>query len=294
MRLGRRLVLLTAITLALGGPVAAIAATAPAASAAAAASNQGWVRCADLAPGTPQNVFLYPFGNPSNPVELTEDGYGYGSVSDYMPVSSGQYTVAIRPNGAAASSTPSVSTSFMISAGTSYTVASIGSGTSRKLEVLQDQVAGAAGSKVLVRVFQASLKQSHVTVSVGSDVIASQLPFGTASGYQDVPAGKSTVTFSAAGTRSGRIGGAPLAAGSVHSIFVLDGSSGLRIDNVTDAAGSAAAPDGGAATGFGGMAPDPGPGLAPWVGMLAGGALLVTAGVFALRRLRRTGLVVRD
>ena len=292
MRLGRRLVLLTAITLALGGPVAAIAATAPAASAAAAASNQGWVRCADLAPGTPQNVFLYPFGNPSNPVELTEDGYGYGSVSDYMPVSSGQYTVAIRPNGAAASSTPSVSTSFMISAGTSYTVASIGSGTSRKLEVLQDQVAGAAGSKVLVRVFQASLKQSHVTVSVGSDVIASQLPFGTASGYQDVPAGKSTVTFSAAGGHVSMP--VTLAAGSVHSVFVLDGSSGLRIDNVTDAAGSAAAPDGGAATGFGGMAPDPGPGLAPWVGTLAGGALLVTAGVFALRRLRRTGLVVRD
>jgi hypothetical protein len=292
MRLGRRLVLLTAVTLALGGPAAAIAATAPAASAATVASNQGWVRCADLAPGTPQHVFLYPFGNPSNPVELTEDGYGYGSVSDYMPVSSGQYTVAIRPAGAAASSTPSVSTSFMISAGTSYTVASIGSGTSRKLEVLQDQVAGAAGSKVLVRVFQASLKQSHVTVSVGSDVVASQLAFGTASGYQEVPAGKSTVTFSAAGGHVSMP--VTLAAGSVHSIFVLDGSSGLRIDNVTDAAGSAATPDGGAATGFGGMAPDPGPGLAPWVVTLAGGALLVTAGVFVLRRLRRTGLVVRD
>ena len=292
MRLGRRLVLLTAITLALGGPAAAIAAAAPAASAAAAASSQGWVRCADLAPGTPQNVFLYPFGSPGNPIELTHGDYGYGSVSDYMPVSSGQYTVAIRPDGASASSTPSVSTSFMISAGTSYTVASIGSGTNRKLEVLQDQVAGAAGSKVLVRVFQASLKQSHVTVSVGSDVIASQLPFGTASGYQDVPAGKSTVTFSAAGGHVSMP--VALAAGSVHSVFVLDGSSGLRIDNVTDAAGSAAAPDGGAATGFGGMAPDPGPGLAPGVGMLAGGALLVTAGVFALRRLRRTGLVVRD
>jgi hypothetical protein len=292
MRLGRRLVLLTAVTFALGGPAAAIAATAPAASAAAVASSQGWVRCANLAPGTPQDVFLYPFGNPSNPIELTHNGYGYGSVSGYMPVGSGQYTVAIRPDDASASSTPSVSTSFMISAGTSYTVASIGSGTNRKLEVLQDQAAGAAGSKVLVRVFQASLKQSHVTVSVGSDVIASQLAFGTASRYQGVSAGKSTVTFSAAGGHVSMP--VTLAAGSAHSIFVLDGSSGLRIDNVTDAAGSAATPDGGAATGFGGMAPDPGPGLAPWVGTLAGGALLVTAGVFVLRRLRRTGLVVRD
>jgi hypothetical protein len=290
MRLGRRLVLLTAMTLALGGPAAAAAASS--ASAATAASNQGWVRCADLAPGAAQDVFLYPFGDPGNPIELTEAGYGYGSVSDYMPVGSGQYTVAIRPNGASSASTPSVSTSFMISAGTSYTVASIGSGTSRKLEVLQDQVAGAAGSKVLVRVFQASLKQSHVTVSVGSDVVASQLAFGTASGYTGVPAGKSTVTFSAAGAKASMP--VTLTAGSVHSIFVLDGSSGLRVDNVTDAAASADTPDGGASTGFGGMAPDPGPELAPWVGTLAGGALLVTAGVFVLRRLRRGGLVVRD
>ena len=290
MRVGRRLVLITAMTLALAGPAAAAAASSV--SAATVASSQGWVRCADLAPGAAQDVFLYPFGNPSNPIELTEAGYGYGSVSDYMPVGSGQYTVAIRQNGASSASTPSVSTSFMISAGTSYTVASIGSGTNRKLEVLQDQVAG-AGSKVLVRVFQASLKQSHVTVSVGSDVIASQLAFGTASGYQDVPAGKSTVTFSAAGAKVSMP--VTLTAGSVHSIFVLDGSSGLRVDNVTDAAASADTPDGGAATGFGGMAPPPpGPGLMPWVGTLAGGALLVTAGVFALRRLRRGGLVVRD
>ena len=51
--------------------------------------------------------------------------------------------------------------------------------------------------------------------------------------YQQVsvPAGKSTVTFSAAGGHVSMP--VTLAAGSVHSIFVLDGSSGLRIDNVT-------------------------------------------------------------
>ncbi len=286
MKLGRRLVLLTAVTVALGGTAAGAAASA--ASAAAVTSDQGWVRCANLAPGTPQDVILYPFGNPGNPIELTHDDYGYGTVSDYMPVSSGQYTVAIRPDGSSASSTPSVSTSFMIGAGTSYTVASIGSGTTRKLEVLQDQVAGAAGSKVLVRVFQASLKQSHVSVSVGSDVVANQLALGSSSAYQQVPAGKTTVTFGAAGGHVSMP--VTLAARSVHSIFVLDGSSGLRIDNVTDAAGSADTPQGGAATGFGGTAPPPGPRLTPWVGTLAGGALLVAVGVFALRRSRRTGL----
>jgi hypothetical protein len=290
MKFGRRLALLTVVTLALGGPIAAVAVTT--ASAATVASDQGWVRCANLAPGTPQDVILYPFGNPGDPIELTHHDYGYGTVSDYMPVSSGQYTVAIRADGSSASSTPSVSTSFMVSAGTSYTVASIGSGTARKLEVLQDQVAGAAGSKVLVRVFQASLKQSHVTVSVGSDVVAEQLTFGSASAYQEVPTGKTTVAFGAAGGHVSMP--VTLAAGSVHSIFVLDGSSGLRIDNVTDAAGSADTPRGGAATGFGGTAPPPGPRLAPWVATLVGGALLIAAGVFALRRSRRTHLALHD
>jgi hypothetical protein len=74
----------------------------------------------------------------------------------------------------------------------------------------------------------------------------------------------------------------------VHTLVVLDGSSGLKIDNLTDAARSTDSPKGGAATGFGGMAPKPGPGLAPWLGTLAGGVLLAVAGGFGLRRSRRT------
>ena len=86
MRLGRRLVLLTAATALLGGPVVATASPAFAAGA-----DQGFVRCADLSPGTPEDVYLYPFGNPSQPTMLMHQGYG--SVSEYMPVSAGQYTL---------------------------------------------------------------------------------------------------------------------------------------------------------------------------------------------------------
>ncbi|HYX57396.1 MAG TPA: hypothetical protein VE888_00145, partial [Streptosporangiaceae bacterium] len=93
MRLGRRLVLVTAATVLLGGPVVA---TASAASASGA--GQGWVRCADLSPGAPEDVYLYPFGDPSHPTVLMHQGYG--SVSEYMPLSAGQYTVAMRPPGA--------------------------------------------------------------------------------------------------------------------------------------------------------------------------------------------------
>ena len=157
------------------------------------------MRCANLAPGTPEDVYLYPFGDPDHPIVLTHEGYGYGSVSDYMPVSAGQYTVAMRPAGAPAASPPSISVSFMVSAGSNYTVASIGPATARRLEVLQDEMAGAAGSKVLVRVIQASLKQPRVTVSVGSGILASQLAFGAVSAYQAVPPGTPTVTFSTPG-----------------------------------------------------------------------------------------------
>jgi hypothetical protein len=282
MRLGRRLVLVTAVTALLGGPVVATASAASASGSAAA--GQGWVRCADLSPGTPEDVYLYPFGNPSHPTMLIHQGYG--SVSAYMPLSAGQYTLAMRPPGASASSPPTVSTSFMVSAGSNYTVASIGSASTRRLKVLNDQMSAAAGSKALVRVIQASLKQPQVTVSVGSDVLASELGFGSASSYQSIRPGSPTVTFSA---QSGHAAmPVKLTAGSVHTLVVLDGSSGLRIDNLTDAAGSTDSPKGGAATGFGGTAPRAGPGLAPWLGTLAGGLLLAVAGGFGLRRSRRT------
>jgi hypothetical protein len=287
MRLVRRLVLVTAVTALLGGPVVAAASAASATSAASAApaagAGQGWVRFADLSPGTPEDVYLYPFGNPSHPTMLMHQGYG--SVSEYMPLSAGQYTLAMRPPGASASSPPTVSTSFMVSAGSNYTVASIGSASSQRLKVLNDQMAAAAGSKALIRVIQASVKQPQVTVSVGSDVLARELGFGSASSYQSVKPGSPTVTFSAQGGHAAMA--VKLTAGSVHTLVVLDGSSGLRVDNLTDAAGSTDRPKGGAATGFGGTAPKPGPGLVPWLGTLAGGVLLAVAGGFGLRRSRR-------
>jgi len=279
MRLGRRLVLVTAVTALLGGPTVASAS-----AASAAGARQGWVRCADLSPGTPEEVYLYPFGNPSHPTVLMHQGYG--SVTEYMPLGAGQYTLAMRPPGASASSPPTVSTSFMVSAGSNYTVASIGSASSQRLKVLDDQMAAAAGSKALIRVIQASVKQPQVTVSVGPTVLARELAFGSASSYQSVQPGSPTVTVRAQGGHAAM--DVKLTAGSVHTLVVLDGSSGLRIDNLTDAAGSTDSPKGGAATGFGGTAPRAGPGLLPWLGTLGGGVLLAVAGGFGLRRSRRT------
>jgi hypothetical protein len=293
MRLGRRLVRLAMLVTLLGGTAAVLAPEAFAAGQPAAAANQGLVRCANLSPGTPEDIYLYPFGDPMHPTVLMHDGYG--SVSEYMPVKAGQYTVAMRPVGASASSPPSVSTSFMVSAGANYTVASIGPASTRRLQVLTDQFSGQAGSQVLVRVIQASVKQPRVTVSVGADVLARQLAFGNATSYQAIKPGTPVVTFTAAGGRAAMP--VRLAAGSVHTIVVLDGAAGskLKIDNVTDAAGSQDPPKGGAATGMGGTAPGAGGmGSAPWLATLAGGVLLAAAGGFGLRRSRRAVTAERE
>lgn len=302
MRLGRRLVLLAATCTALGSLFAAIAAASPVASAATtgapaakigvivadpAQGNVGWVRCANLSQGTPEDIYLFSFGNPENPTVLRHEGYG--GVSSYMPVGSGEYTVAVRPVGAAASSPASISTSFMVSAGTNYTVASIGVGAGRRLEVLQDRMAGPS-SQALVRVIQASSKQPRVTVSIGADTLARGLAFGSVTTYRAVQPGTPTVVFS---TPDGHTAmPVALATGSVHTIVVLDGTSGLKIDSLTDAAASQAAAKGGAATGLGGTAPGaPVPSLAPWLATLAAGLLLAVAGGFGLRRSRRTDAV---
>lgn len=290
MRPLRRLFSLSALLTLVGGSLALLVAASPAASASSTATTtagDGWVRCAHLSPNAPAvDVYMYPFGNPANPTILRH--VAYGAVSDYMAVPAGQYTVAMRAAGAPASSAPVLSTSFSVAAAKSYTVAGVGPAAGLRLQVFDDQMTTPAG-KTLVRVFQASLKQHTVTVSFGSDVLAKSLAFGTATSYQTVDPGTATVEFTAAGAHTSM--SVDLAADTVHTIVVLDDGSGLKVDNLTDAAGSQVMPAGGAATGFGGMAPQPsGSKLTPWLATLAAGAVLaLAAGVqLALAGLRRS------
>ena len=283
----RRILALFTVLAALLGYGASVAA--PAASAAVAPAT-GWVRCANLSPGTPAvDIYLLGFDNSGQPTVLRH--VSYGDVSSYMSAPAGQYSVAIRPVGSSASSPPVVSTNFMVSAGTNYTVASLGPAAARRIEVLRDEMAAPKGS-ALIRVIQASLKQDQVTVSYGGDVLAQQLAFGAVTSYMSVQPGTQTVQFSASGQQTTM--SVTLADGSVHTIVVLDGSSGLKVDILTDGAGSSDAPKGGAATGFGGMAPRDPPGSAPWLATLAAGLLLMAVGVVGLRRSRRTAIVLRD
>jgi Domain of unknown function (DUF4397) len=285
VRLRKILALSAVLAAALGyGASAAVPAMA-----ATSSTATGFVRCANLSPGNPAvDIYLLPFGNSGNATVLKH--VTYGDVSSYMAVASGEYTVAMRAVGTSASSPPIVSTNFMVSGGTNYTVASLGPAAARRLEVLKDAMT-APKDQALVRVIQASLKQDQVTITDGSQALAQQLAFGDVTSYVSVSPGAQNVQFSASGQQTAMA--ETLAAGSVHTIVVLDGSGGLKVDTLTDAAGSTDTPSGGAATGFGGMAPPAPAGSMPWLATLAAGLLLMVVGVAGLRRSRRTA-VLRD
>jgi uncharacterized protein DUF4397 len=285
MRVSRLLTRLVAVAALIGG-TAAVAPAAFASSTTTAASSNGWVRIAHLSPKAPaMDMYLYPFGDPTHATVLRD--VAYGDVSAYIALSPGQYTVAMRGFGAPASSAPALTTSFMVSAHTAYTLAALGPDPGLRVEVLRDRMT-APGGQALVRVFQASLKQPRVTVSYGSDVLAQQLAFGAATSYVPVPPGTQTVRFTVSGQDANMQ--VDLAPGSIHTIVVLDGSSGLRVDALTDAAGSQVMPSGGASTGFGGMAPRPPADLAPWLLLITAGTLLILAGFTRLRRLSRVAV----
>ena len=286
MGLLNKLARLAAITTLVGGTAALIAAAAPAASAATAApgaAQVAWVRIAHLSPKAPaMDIYLYPFGEPGHPIVLRD--VSYGDVSAYMAVSPGQYSVAMRGFGAPASSPPALITSFTVTEGTPYTVAALGPDPGLRVEVLKDQITTPTG-KALVRVVQASLKEHLVTVSYGPDVLARQLAFGLATSYVAVSPGAQTVQFTASGEHAAT--SVSLAPDTVHTIVVLDDSSGLKVDALEDSAGSRIMPKGGAEAGFGGTAPRLPANPVPWLLTIAAGVVLTSGGFTGLLRSRR-------
>ncbi len=288
VKLLRFVVRLAALPLLLAGLAGAGLLIGPAAASAAPLGAQdGWVRVAHLSPEAPaMDIYLYPFGDPVHPTVLKD--VAYGDVSAYMALGPGQYTVAMRGFDAPASSKPALVSSFMVTAKTAYTVAALGPDPGLRVEVLKDQMATPPG-KSLVRVLQASLKQDRVTVSYGSAGSSEQLAFSSVTPYTAVSPGSHPVTITAAGQHATMP--LTLTSGTVHTIVVLDGSSGLKADDVTDAAGVTAMPSGGAGTGFGGTAPRAAASLTPWLAAVLAGAVLLAGGAAGLRRRRPSALL---
>jgi hypothetical protein len=268
-------------TLASGVAIASV----PATSAATAHhhGNDGWIRLAHLSPNTPPvDVYLYSFGNSHAMIVLHH--VAYGTVSPYEKVTAGEYTVAMRGVGASPTSQPVLSTSVQITAGGAYTVAGMGPAKGLRLQVIPDRLTTPPG-RSLVRVIQASLRYQRITVDANHRTLAKNINFAHVTSYVSTPPGSFEVHFAGMGAKGSS--DISLAAGSIHTLVVLDGShSGLQIANLEDAAGSAVAPVGGANTGQGGTAPGPAPSPVLWVGLVAAGALITTAGAYRMRKVR--------
>ena len=277
----RLAMLLAAAALSLG----TVAGPAAAATGSSMPSGTGWMRCAHLSPTAPVDIYLYSFGDPKAMDVLRH--VPYGEVSMYMKMSAGEYTAGIRPAGASASTPPVLSANFMVHAGQAYTVAAIGPANGLRLQALNDRLTTPQG-KSLVRVIQASLKEHRVTVRAGSATLASNLAFASVTAYGADKPGRWMVH--AAGGSETWSGNVKLTAGSIHTLVVLDSSSGLKVTDLMDAAGSDMMPMGAADTGLGGTAPGPAPSPLPWLAGLAGGLLLAAA---AANRLRSSRAVAR-
>jgi hypothetical protein len=274
--------------LALSGFCLGISAAAPFSASAATTSastssaGDGWIRLAHLSPNTPAvDVYLYSFGDSSAMIVLKH--VSYGTVSPYEAVAAGDYSVAMRAAGAAPTSAAVLSTSVQIDAGHAYTVAGMGPESGLRLAVLEDQLTTPPGQSV-VRVIQASLKQPVVTVTFGGVTLASNLKLGNVSAYQNVSPGDETVQVTAGGGDPATVV-VSLAADTVHTLVVLDGSNGLEVVNLEDAAGNSAIPAGGVQTGFGGTAPHGPPSPTPWLVVIAAGAALALTASLRMRRL---------
>src|SRR6202451_3876722 len=266
----------------LAGPAASAGVSRSALAAAPASSHVGWLRLAHLSPNTPAvDVYLYSFGNPSALVVVKH--VTYGTVSPYQPVKAGEYPVAMRGAGAPAGSKPVLSTTVNIAEGKTYTVAGMGPASGLRLQILRDRLTTPRG-KALVRVIQASLQQHKVTVTAGSAVLAQSLAFASVTSYQVVTPG--TWKVRAAGETGSATQTIHLAAGTIHTLVILDDPGHLSIDNLLDAAGSRVLPDGGAATGVGGTAGVPASSPIPWLLTLAAGMLVTVAGIARIRRSR--------
>jgi hypothetical protein len=259
------------------------------ASAASAATGTGYLRLAHLSPNTPAvDVYLYSFGDPSAMVVLHH--VAYGDVSPYQAVASGEYTVAMRSAGAAASSKPVLSTTIDVVSGDAYTVAGMGPFQGIRLQVLDDRLT-TPPNKSLARVIQASMHQTTVTVTAGSRTLGRNLAFTTVTRYKTLSPG--TVTVSANGPTEHGSSVFTLQPDTIYTFVVLDDAGQLKITGLVDSSGSQAMPQGAAATGFGGTAPRPGDALLPWGVAAAAGLLIAVGGVVQIRRRRRPAMHAR-
>ena len=255
---------------------------------AAAGDDTGLLRLAHLSPDTPAvDVYVDSVSDPA--ARITLPGVGYGTVSDYQDVPPGEYTVSMRPAGAAADTPPVLSTTVEVTGDSARTVAGVGLFAKLGLAIIDDSLATPPSGQARIRVLDGASNAQTVDVTTADGTaVAKALPFATTGDYVDVPAGTTTLRVSTGGEPPTEL---PLdvAPGAVYSLVVLNADgSGLTVQPVLDAASPGIVPTGGVETGAGGTAEEglPGPVLAV---ALVVGCLALAVGVGSRRGRVRHG-----
>lgn len=229
-----------AITLGLAGPVAA--ATAP--------DDAGLVRLTHLSPDTALvDVELSPFSS-SETIEFSD--VGYGQVSDYRSLPAGSYTLSVRPDDEP-QAPPMVTTRVEVLGGGALTLALTGTVDSIQAAALTDDLTPPPAGQSRVRLLQgASTAQTIDVTAIDGPEIASDVAFGTATGYANVPAGPWTLQITpTGGTAQPVTTDVVLAPGSVQTVLVLQEGDGLVARVVVDGQSMGQMPSGGVQTGAG-------------------------------------------
>ncbi|GIF18462.1 hypothetical protein BJ973_008580 [Actinoplanes tereljensis] len=270
----------------LGGAAAALAvvATVTLFASPARAAGDGYVRLAHLSPDTPAvDVYLRSVTNAIKP--QTFKGVAYGAMSAYLRLPTGNYQVAMRKAGAAASTKPVLTTDVDVENGAAYTVAGVGRFADLGLRVLQDDLKLPDPGKSKVRIIQASVKAPVLDVAGQNGTkIADGVQFASTTDYREVKPGKWSVQVIPTGGGKTSVLPCTLGAGSVYSLVVLDDQGGgLKPELHVDAERQGTVPLGGVATGDGGSQAGS---RVPMALLLAGLAAIFSGGLVVVLRRR--------
>ncbi|BDI23090.1 DUF4397 domain-containing protein [Herbiconiux sp. L3-i23] len=227
---------------------------APAAAGFAAPTGDvGYIRVAHLSPDTtPVDLTLTALAGDS--VVYEQSGIGYGAVSAYLPLAPGTYGISMVPTGEPSDSTPVLSGEIEVKDDMAATIAGIGPNAELQSVVIDDDFTAPSDGTARVRVVQASALADSVDVTTADGTeLARGAALADVGDYVDVPAGSTELSLVAGTTED--VATTDLAAGSVHTLFVVDDADGaLTVTAALDSAGVDQAPIGGVDTGGGALA----------------------------------------
>lgn len=211
----------------------------------------GRLRLGHLAPsvGAVEARIEGPDGAASSP-RLAAPDVRYGTVSGYVDLAAGQYTVSMHAVGSGPDSPALISAPVRVDAGASRSLFFLDSAPEGrpKGRVVDDDVAAPGAGLGRVRLVQAAHAGSLLEAqAVGGPRLATDLGYGTVTGYATVDARTWDVRLASGGrTEDATL---PVGPGSVSTVVVTSAADGaLTVQPLVDRPGVTAATGGSAAT----------------------------------------------